>query len=108
VTMNQMLVEIRRADSLQCNASDSTYFDVIRPDETITSGEISRRYAFDAAKKQISLVISYAGGVTSTKYVLVNNVESASFGPAQSGVDSNNASVVQRLPITLTINVGSN
>src|SRR5438270_12686143 len=63
VTMNQMLVEIRRADSVQCpsSTSASTYFDVIRPDQTIGPNEVFRRYSYDATAKQLSLQIYYTG-----------------------------------------------
>ena len=108
VTMNQMLTEVRRADSVQCSPTNSTYFDVIRPAETITPNEGYRRYAFDSANKRVTLQIYYTGGTTSSLYTLASNVEAAAFGPPQTGADSNNASVVQRLPITLTVTVGKN
>jgi len=110
VTMNQMLVEVRRADSIQCPSTTtaSTYFDVIRPDETITPNEVFRRYAYDATAKQLTLQIYYAGATAGPKYVLANNISAASFGPPQMGTDANNTTVVQRLPVTMTATVGKN
>jgi hypothetical protein len=109
VTMNQMLTEVRRADAVQCDASGANaYFDVIRPTETLTPNESYRRYQFDATNKKVTLQIFYAGGTAGTPYTLASNVTSATFGPAQMGTDANNATVVQRVPITLTIKVGKN
>jgi Tfp pilus assembly protein PilW len=110
VTMNQMLIEIRRADSVQCpsTTSASTYFDVIRPDETITPNEVFRRYSYDATNKQLKLQIFYAGNAAGPSYVLANNISAGSFGPPQMGTDANNTTVVQRLPITMTATVGKN
>jgi len=109
VTLNQVLVECRRADALQCSSSGTyDYFDVIRPVEVLETDEVFRRYKFDALTKQLTLTIHYADGTTSPAYVMVRNVEAAEFGPPQTGVDDNNATVVQRLPVVLTVKVGKN
>ena len=108
VTVNQMLVEVRRADSIQSSTSDATYLDVIRPPETLTANEVYRRYKFDAANKRLTLQIFYTGNVAGPLYVLARNIESASFGPPQMGPDANNAVVVQRLPITVNVKVHKN
>lgn len=109
VTLNQMLVEIRRADSIQCASTTTAgaYFDVIRPSGSLLPNETSRRYAFDATNNQLTLTI-FTTGATATTYVLAHNITGASFGPPQIGTDANNASVVQRLPVTLTVKVGQN
>lgn len=108
VTMNQMLTEIRRADSLQVPAGAASYFDVIRPQEALATNEVYRRYSYSAATRQLSLQIFYANNVAGPSYVLANNISAVTFGPAQSGKDSNNATVVQRLPVTMAVNVGKN
>jgi hypothetical protein len=109
VTMNQILVECRRADAVQCsNTGTYDYFDVIRPVEVLDPNEVYRRYRYDAANKQITLKIHYADGTDSAAYVMVRNVSSATFGPPQMGVDANNATVVQRLPVMLTVKIGGN
>src|SRR3954454_9524284 len=83
VTMKQMLVEVRRSDSVQCPSTPaaSTYFDVIRPNETITPNEVFRRYAYDATARQLTLQIFYSGNAAGPRYVLANNISAASFGP---------------------------
>lgn len=106
VTLNQMVTEIRRADALQFSGSSTTSFDVIRPSETLTANEIYRRYSYNASTKQISLQIFYTGGTAGPSYVLANNIESASFGPPEWGQDANNATVPQRVPVTMTVKVG--
>jgi hypothetical protein len=109
VTMNQILVECRRADAVQCSSTTAyDYFDVIRPVEVLDPNEVYRRYRYDATAKQITLTIHFADGTDSSPYVMVRNVMAAKFGPPQMGVDANNATVVQRLPVTVNIKVGSN
>jgi type II secretory pathway pseudopilin PulG len=109
ITLNQVMVECRRADALQCsNTGTYDYFDVIRPEEVLDENEVFRRYRYDATARQITLTIHYADETTSPAYVMVRNVEAAQFGPPQTGVDSNNATVVKRLPVVLTVRVGKN
>lgn len=109
VTLNQVLVECRRADALQCSSSGVyDYFDVIRPAEVLEPDEVFRRYKYDAVNKHLTLTIFYTDGTSSPSYIMVRNVEAAEFGPPQVGVDANNATVVQRLPVVLTVKVGKN
>jgi hypothetical protein len=108
-TMTQVLVEARRADAVMCGENGATdYFDVIRPEEVLEPEESYRRYKFDPTTRQVTLTIYKLDGTTTGPFVMVRNVESATFGPPQMGVDANNATVVQRLPVTLTIKVGKN
>lgn len=109
VTLNQVVVECRRAEAVQCsNTGIYNYFEIIRPVEVLEINEVSRRYTFDSANRWITLTIHYVDGSDSTPRIMVRNVSSASFGPPQMGVDSNNATVVQRMPVSITIGVGAN
>lgn len=109
VTLNQILVECRRADALQCSSTTTyDYFDVIRPEEVLDEDEVFRRYRYDAEKRQLTMTLHYVDGTTSPTYVMVRNVDAAQFGPPQTGTDFNNAVVVQRLPVVLTVKVGKN
>lgn len=109
ITLNQVLVECRRADALQCSSTGTyDHFDVIRPQEVLEPNEVFRRYRYDQAGKRITLTIHYADGTTSPAYTMVKNVEDAQFGPPQTGVDFNNATVVKRLPVVITIKTGRN
>jgi prepilin-type N-terminal cleavage/methylation domain-containing protein len=109
VTLNQVVVECRRADAVQCsNTGTYDYIDVIRPVEVLETNEVFRRYRYDVANRQLTMTLRYADGTDGTPRVMVRNVAAATFGPPQMGVDSNNATVVQRLPISVTIGVGPN
>jgi type II secretory pathway pseudopilin PulG len=110
VLMHQMLGEIRRADLIRCDdAGDTSYFDVMRPAEDITPLEVYRRYQYDSNTRQLTLTIYKAGDVVSARYVLANNIEAAAFGPPPpKGSNANNVLVVQRLPVTVSVKVGSN
>ena len=105
ITVNQLLTEVRRSDSVDVHA---TYVDVIRPTENLTTGEIYRRFAYDAANRRITVQIFKAGGVGGTVYTLASNVTAATFGPAEMVRDANQAWVVVRVPISVTVAVGSN
>src|SRR3954468_1677046 len=107
VTLNQMLVEIRRADAVQCsNTGTYDYFDVIRPVEVLDPNEVYRRYRFDATNRRLTMRLHLADGTDGPEIIMVRNVAAAQFGPPQTGVDSNNATVVQRLPVSLTVGSG--
>jgi hypothetical protein len=109
VVLHQMLGEIRRADLIQCDAGgDTSYFDVIRPAEDLTPFEVYRRYQYDSNTRRLTLTIYKAGNVVAAQYVLANNVEAAAFGPPQTGNNAANRLVVQRLPVTVSVKVGSN
>ncbi|MDB5297356.1 MAG: hypothetical protein JWO31_3339 [Phycisphaerales bacterium] len=107
VTVNQMVVECRRSDALRCDAGGADdYFDVIRPTEVLDPDEAYRRYRYDPAGRRVTLTVYHLDGTAGPTYTMVRNVAAARFGPAQTGVDANNATVVQRLPIALTVQVG--
>jgi Tfp pilus assembly protein PilW len=109
VTMNQMLVEIRRADAVSCDPNgDTSYFDVIRPAASLAPNEVYRRYRFDAAGGKLTLQIYYSGSTSSPVYTLASNVNAATFGPPVKGTDANNTTVVQRVPIKITTKTGKN
>jgi len=109
VTMNQMLVEIRRADAVSCDAGgDTSYFDVIRPAATLMPSEVYRRYRFDSAGGKVTLQIYYSGNAAGPVYTLASNISNASFGPPVKGTDANNTTVVQRVPISITAKTGKN
>lgn len=109
VSLNQILVECRRADAVQCgNTSAYDYFDVIRPPHSREVNENFRRYAYDSANKRLTLTIHYLDGTTSSTWILVRNVDSATFGPPEIGTDSEGDSVVQQFPVELTIRIGKN
>jgi hypothetical protein len=109
VTLNQMLVEVRRSDAVRCSATGTYDFvDVIRPTETLDPNEVYRRYRFDAANKRLTMRLHLADGTDGPEIVMVRNVSAAAFGPPEMGVDSNNATVVQRLPVSLAVGVGPN
>jgi type II secretory pathway pseudopilin PulG len=109
VTLNQMLVEIRRADAVQCsNTAPYNYFDVIRPIEVLDPNEVYRRYRYNATTRQITMQVHLADGTDGPEIVMVRNISAAQFGPAQTGVDANNAMVVQRLPVSLSAGSGRN
>jgi prepilin-type N-terminal cleavage/methylation domain-containing protein len=105
ISLNQMLTEIRRSDSVAVGAS---YVDVIRPVEDLSTDEVYRRFAYDAANRRITVQIFKAGGVGGTVYTLASNVTAASFGPADMEKDSNQAWVVVRVPVSVTVSVGTN
>ena len=105
VSMNQILTEIRRCDSVRVLANG---VEVIRPVENLEASEIYRRFAYDSADKKLTIQIFTTGDVGGPVYVLASNVTSAAFGPAETDQDSNNAQVVVRVPIALKVQVGKN
>jgi hypothetical protein len=104
VTVNQMVTEVRCCDTVQVF---SDHIVVTRPAATLTPNEANRTFSYDSANKRVTLQISYKDGTTSPLYVMTANVNAASFGPADTGTDSNNATVVVRVPVSLTVAVGS-
>ena len=109
VTMNQLLTEIRRADSVQVFTD---HIDIIRPQPSRLPNETYRSFSYDAAAKQMKLQIFYvsppAPAPQSPKYTLARNVEAAMFGPAETQLDANNTLVVTRVPVQLVVRIGSN
>ena len=112
VVLHQMLGEIRRADLVECSKADppdTSYFEVMRPPEDrMSTLEVYRKYKYDKDTRRLTLTIYKASDVEMAHYVLANNVDAASFGPAQYGENSAKVDVVQRLPVTVTVKVGSN
>jgi Tfp pilus assembly protein PilW len=106
VTLNQMLTEIRRADSVAVPATHDTV-KVIRPRESCVPNELYREFRYDAATQAITLQIFYKDNTASRAYVLANKVAAASFGPPDTVTGDNNASVVVRVPVTLAVRVGN-
>lgn len=112
VTMDQILTEIRNCDSLDMSVSNT--INIIRPAYLAGSNqilyrqvgppaEVSRAFTYNPSTTNITLTITYSDGTTAGPYELAGNVTACSFGPAQMGLDYNNASIPVRVPITLTI-----
>jgi prepilin-type N-terminal cleavage/methylation domain-containing protein len=105
VSLNQLMVEIRRCDAVSVN---STYIDIIRPAEEMTPGEVFRRFAYDSAGQKLTIQIFQAGNVGGPVRTLASNVTAVGFGPADMVQDANQAWVVVRVPVTVTVTVGNN
>lgn len=105
VSLNQMMVEIRRSDAVSVN---STYIDIIRPAEDMTPGEVFRRFSYDSANQKLTVQIFQAGNVGGPVRTLATNVAGVTFGPADMVKDANQAWVVVRVPVTVTVTVGTN
>jgi type II secretory pathway pseudopilin PulG len=90
ITMTQVLNEVRCCASVQVSSGQLT---IVRPAQTLTPNEVSRTYA-------------YTGGTTSPAYTMASNVTSATFG-ADMGQDSNNASVIVQVPVSIGVQVGT-
>src|SRR4051812_7917059 len=104
VTMNQLLTEIRRADSIKVN----TYsIEVFRPEPSkINPQETYRVFEYDPVAKQMTLQIHFdATSPTplSPKYSLARNVEAVVFGPAETQIGANNMIEVTRVPVQLVV-----
>ncbi|HZK80958.1 MAG TPA: hypothetical protein VFC46_07820, partial [Humisphaera sp.] len=105
IAMGQMIAELRRADAVKVDPAGA-FVDVIRPIDQLTPNEISRRYAYDAKAKRLTLQILYAGNYLSPQYELAKNLTTCQFGPAEMGVDATKAAVVLRVPMALTCSIG--
>ncbi len=101
VTMNHVLAEIRRASSVQVSA-DRSRLDVIRNDAVRPANEVYRSYKYDPAGRKLTAQVFYTGGTSSPLYTLASNVESASFGPAETAP---NSTVVVRVPVFIEVKV---
>lgn len=113
VTLNQVLAEIRNCDSMDMSVPNT--IKIIRPAKNVTNqqyalttNELSRSFVYDAANNRITLQISYVSGPPSPVYELANNIVGCSLGPAEMGLDYNNAEIPVRVPILLTISAGGN
>jgi Tfp pilus assembly protein PilW len=106
VTMNQLLTEIRRAESVLCEPGNGSII-ITRPQADRLTDEQSREYRYDATSKKITLRIFYknASNVTwsSPAYSLASNVESATFGPPDlvGGAET-------RIPLALDVKIDAN
>jgi prepilin-type N-terminal cleavage/methylation domain-containing protein len=106
VTMNQVLTEIRRAESVLC-APGSDSIIVTRPPAGRLPDEQSREFRYHADTRKVTLQIFYRNGAgatwTSPAYSMASNVESAMFGPADlvNGVET-------RIPIALDVKIAAN
>ena len=112
VTMNQMLTEIRRADSVSVTPAGDKV-DVIRPQPSRLPNETYRSFWYDAANKQMKLQIHYAppaplAPYDSPWYSLARNVHVATFGPPETQLDANNTLAVTRVPVQLVVKIGNN
>lgn len=103
ITMTQVLNEVRCCNSVQLNSGQLT---IVRPAQSLTPNEVSRTFAYNAAQGTVTLQISYSDGTTSPAYTMASNVTSATFG-AIMGQDSNNASVIVQVPVSITVQVES-
>jgi prepilin-type N-terminal cleavage/methylation domain-containing protein len=105
VSLNQLMVEIRRCDAVSVN---TTYIDIIRPPEDLTPGEVFRRFSYDSAGQKLTIQIFQAGNVGGPVRTVANNVTAVTFGPADMVKDANQAWVVVRVPVMVTVTVGNN
>jgi type II secretory pathway pseudopilin PulG len=103
ITMTQVLNEVRCCASVQVSSGQLT---IVRPAQTLTPNEVSRTYAYNASQGTVTLQIAYTGGTTSPAYTMASNVTSATFG-ADMGQDSNNASVIVQVPVSIGVQVGT-
>jgi hypothetical protein len=103
VTMNQMLAEIRRADSVL--VTGTTQVEVIRPVPSRTANEVSRTYRYDAATQTILLKITYLSGQPAVEHPLASNVSAAMFGPAETGTASAGQAAIVRVPVSVTVSI---
>lgn len=108
VTMNQLLTEVRRADSV--DTSDVAPFDTVfvtrDPDLRLTE-EQYREFKYDAAGKKITLQIVFKKASDNTiykspLYTMCRNVDECKFGPP----DKNAAGVEVRVPVTVVVKSG--
>ena len=115
VTLNQLLAEIRNCDSMDMSTANT--IKIIRAAKNVAllnqqyylaPNEASRSFAYDSAGKRITLKISYLDGTFSPVYELAGNVTACSLGPAEMGLDYNNAQIPVRVPIIVTISTGGN
>jgi Tfp pilus assembly protein PilW len=111
VTLNQMLTEIRRADSVLCAPTGDRII-VTRPEGSRLADEDGREYRYNPQTRRVTLQVFYKGVDGSTwtglENVLASNIESASFGPAERTRDSTGQWHDVRVPVTLHVKIGGN
>lgn len=109
VTMNQLLTEIRRADSVQVF---SDHVDVIRPQPSRLPNEVYRTFRYRADTKKVTIQIHYDPAKVAVpdgpEYSLASNVTLVTFGPAETMTDANNTVITVRVPVTVVVKIGSN
>ena len=101
VTMNHVLAEIRRANSVQVSA-DRTQLDVIRAEAVRLPNEVYRSYKFDPSGRKLTVQTFFSGGTSGPLYTLSGNVDSAEFGPAETAPGS---TTVVRVPVRVEVRV---
>ena len=68
-----------------------------------------RRFKYDPTNKRVTLQIFYGATSTGgTVYEMASNISAVGFGPAVMGQDWNNTTVVQHVPISVSVTVGKN
>jgi prepilin-type N-terminal cleavage/methylation domain-containing protein len=121
VGLNQMLTEVRRADSIvdhdtTMTTATSTFvvkgitanlLPIYRPAEARVTGEMVRYYRYDPTTKRLLLSFVSDQGVVSPEYPLAENIQAAPF-TWDMGTDANNATCVARVAVSLDVQVGSN
>jgi hypothetical protein len=112
--MNQMLTEIRRAESILCAPTNDSII-VTRPHPARLPDEEWREYKYNPEAKRITLQVFYkdANGFTSSGpvYTLASNMETARFGPPERIRDTTGQTgewLEVRVPVTLEVKIGSN
>ena len=115
VTLNQVLAEIRNCDSMDMSVANTIKIirqppmpGVLNQQYVRPANESSRSFVYDSANKRITLQIAYLDGTFSPLYELTSNVSACSFGPAEMGLDYNNAQIPVRVPILITVSTGGN
>ena len=110
VTMNQLVTEIRRADSVDLKLANT--IKVLRPGPSKLPNEKERWYQYDPINKQMTLQIHYldsSGLPPSPKYSLARNIEAALFGPPETQTDPvSKLEVVTRVPLQIVVRIGNN
>jgi Tfp pilus assembly protein PilW len=110
VTVNQLLTEIRRAESVICATTHDSIL-VIRPRATRLPDEDSREYRYNPVTRKITLQIYFkaADGAcwSSPAYSLASNLQSATFGPPGHDKVANGVWLEARVPITLDVKIGT-
>ena len=110
VTIDQLLGEVRNCDSLDMGTANT--IKIIRPAPgsgpySRQASEVERDFVYDSANKRLTLQIFYSGGTSSPVYELASNVDACAFGPADMGLDYNNAVIPIHVPISVTVKAGN-
>jgi hypothetical protein len=111
VTLNQLLTEIRRAESVLCSPNLDSIL-VIRPLATRLPDEDSREYRYNPVTRKITLQIYFkaADGAcwNSPAYSLASNLQAATFGPPDRNRVVNGVWQHASVPVALEVKIGSN